>query len=300
MADYFLASVARPDGGSVAAVVLGGMVHELAGRPSMVELLAEWDAALDRVEAAIDAGDLGPGRPVESAALLAPVPAPSNLYMIGANYSDHAREMRGLPPDAEVPKPPGGPFVFLKPTTTVVGPGAEVRIGAGCAKVDWEAELAVVIGRRAHRVAPGDALAHVAGYTIANDVSARDQFRRPDSAEPPMTFDWFAQKGWETSCPMGPWLLPARRRPDPAGLALRLTLNGAVEQDSTTAEMIFSVAEQIAYISAVVPLVAGDVICTGTPAGVGMAKGRFLAPGDEMVCEIEGIGRLANPVVAGG
>jgi 2,4-diketo-3-deoxy-L-fuconate hydrolase len=115
-----------------------------------------------------------------------------------------------------------------------------------------------------------------------------------------MTFDWFAQKGWATSCPMGPWLLPARQCPDPAGLAVRLTLNGAVEQDSTTAEMIFSVAEQIACISAIAPLVPGDVICTGTPAGVGMGKGRFLAPGDEMVCEIEGIGRLANPVVAAG
>jgi 2,4-diketo-3-deoxy-L-fuconate hydrolase len=298
MAEYFLASIDAGDGASEAGVVVGGTVHPLDGRPTMAQLLEDWDGSLDAIETAIDGGTLVPGHSVGDVRLLPPVPAPPNLYMIGANYADHAREMRGLAPDAPVPKPAGGPFVFLKPTTTLVGPGEVVRLGAGCDKVDWEVELAAVIGRRASKVATGDALDHVAGYTIANDVSARDRFRRGDSAEPPMTFDWFAQKGWATSCPLGPWLLPARRRRDPAGLALRLTLNGAVEQDSSTSEMIFSVAEQIAYISAIVPLVPGDVICTGTPAGVGMAKGRFLAPGDEMVCEIEGIGRLANRVAA--
>jgi 2,4-didehydro-3-deoxy-L-rhamnonate hydrolase len=298
MADYFLASVAS-EGGAVAAIVVDdGTVHEVAGRPTMADLLADWREALHAIESAIEHRRLEPGRPVGDVRLLAPVPQPPNLYMIGANYADHAREMRGLPPDAPVPKPPGGPFVFLKPTTTLVGHGDPVRLPPGSEKVDWEAELAVVIGHRAANVAADEALAFVAGYTIANDVSVRDRFRRPDGAEPPMTFAGFAQKGWETSCPMGPWLAPAHDRSEPAGRALRLTLNGTVEQDSSTSEMIFSVAEQIAYISAIVPLVPGDVICTGTPAGVGMGKGRFLAPGDEMVCEIEGIGRLANPVVA--
>src|SRR3954447_22391298 len=184
MSDYFLASVERPGGGSVAAVVVEGRVHEVPGAPAMAEMLADWDASLDTVEAAIDRGRLGRGRPVDDVALVAPVPQPPNLYMIGANYADHAREMRGLAPDAPVPKRSGGPFVFLKPTTTVVGPDAPVRLGPGCEKVDWEAELAVVIGRRAHGVAVDDALACVAGYTIANDVSARDRFRRADSAEP--------------------------------------------------------------------------------------------------------------------
>src|SRR3954454_25142646 len=165
----------------------------------MAELLADWSEALDAVETAIEGGRLAAGRAVDEVRLQAPVPQPPNLYMIGANYADHAREMRGLAPDAPVPKPPGGPFVFLKPTTTVVGPRAPVQLGPGCEKVDWEAELAVVIGRRAHRVAVDDALACVAAYPIANDVSARDRFRRADSAEPPMTFDWFAQKGWATS-----------------------------------------------------------------------------------------------------
>jgi 2-keto-4-pentenoate hydratase/2-oxohepta-3-ene-1,7-dioic acid hydratase in catechol pathway len=299
MAEYFLASVASA-GKAAAAVVVEGTVHEVAGRPTMADLLADWRESLHAIESAIEHGRLEPGRPVGDVRLLPPVPQPPNLYMIGANYADHAREMRGLSPDAPVPKPAGGPFVFLKPTTTLVGHGDPVRLPPGSEKVDWEAELAVVIGHRAANVAPEHALAFVAGYTIANDVSVRDRFRRPDSAEPPMTFDWFAQKGWETSCPMGPWLAPAHDRSEPAGRALRLTLNGTVEQDSSTSEMIFSVAEQIAYISAIVPLVPGDVICTGTPAGVGMAKGRFLSAGDEVVCEIEGIGRLANPVVADG
>jgi 2-keto-4-pentenoate hydratase/2-oxohepta-3-ene-1,7-dioic acid hydratase in catechol pathway len=296
MVEYFLASVAGEDGAAHAAVVAGGDVYPLPGRPAMARLLEDWDAALDGVEAALGAGDLGEGRPLADVTLAAPLPRPANLYMIGANYADHAREMHGLGPGDPVPKPDGGPFVFLKPTTTVVGPGAEVRIGEGCAKVDWEVELAAVIGRGGHRIAEDDALEHVAAYTIANDVSARDRFRRPAGAEPAMAFDWFAQKGWETSCPMGPWLLPARRRRDPSALRLRLEVNGRVHQDSTTAEMVFSLPEQIAYISAIVPLVAGDVICTGTCAGVGAGSGTFLAPGDVMAAEIEAIGTLTNPV----
>jgi 2,4-diketo-3-deoxy-L-fuconate hydrolase len=298
MSDYFVASVEGTDGGPVAALVVGRQVHPIPGHPSVADLLGDWDASLDRLEAALADGTLDEARPLADVRLLAPVPTPPNLYMVGANYADHAREMHGLGPDDDVPRSPAGPFIFLKPTSTVVGPGAEVRLGAGCHKVDWEVELAAVIGRRAHGVAVEDALDVVAGWTVVNDVSARDRFRRPEGAEPPMAFDWFAQKGWATSCPMGPWLLPARQRPDPAGLALRLTRNGAVEQESNTAEMLFSVAEQIAYISAIAPLVPGDVICTGTPAGVGAGTGRFLEPGDVVVAEVESIGRLESRVIA--
>jgi 2-keto-4-pentenoate hydratase/2-oxohepta-3-ene-1,7-dioic acid hydratase in catechol pathway len=298
MVEYFLASIATGTGGSQAAVVVGDRVHPLPGSPTMATLLADWDAALDGIEAAIADGSLEPGRELADTTLLAPLPQPPNLYMIGANYADHAREMNGLGPDDPVTRPPGGPFVFLKPTTTVVGPGVPVLIGPGCEKVDWEVELAAVIGRRAHRVAEADALDHVAAYTVANDVSVRDRFRRGPGIEPAMAFDWFAQKGWEASCPMGPWLLPARRRREPDGLGLRLSVNGETRQDSTTSQMLFSLPEQIAYISAIVPLVPGDVICTGTCAGVGAGSGRFLAPGDELVAEIDHIGRLANPVAA--
>jgi 2-keto-4-pentenoate hydratase/2-oxohepta-3-ene-1,7-dioic acid hydratase in catechol pathway len=298
MIDFFVASVDDPSAGSVAALVVGDRVHPLPTRTTMAELLADWDAGLDGIEAMLRSGLPNGGIPLSEARLEAPVSAPPNLYMVGANYADHAREMLRLGPDDPVGRPVEGPFIFLKPTTTVIGPGATVVLPDSAARVDWEIELAAVIGRRAHRVSVDDALDHVAGYTVANDVSVRSSFRRGPESEPAMVFDWFAQKGWHTTLPLGPWLAPARRLPDPGTLTIRLTRNGQVEQDSTTAEMLFSVAEQIAYISAIVPMVPGDVVCTGTCAGVGAGSGRFLAPGDVMVAEIEGIGRLVTPVAA--
>lgn len=301
MARYGVATVADPDGAGApfAALVVKDRIHPLPGRPQMSDLLADWDASLERFEEHLRRGDLEPIGTADEARLLPPVPRPSNLYMAGANYADHAREMRKLRPDDDVPRSPEGPFMFLKPTSTLVGHRHEVRIGPGCEKVDWEVELAAVIGRRAHRVGADDALRHVAGYTVANDVSVRDRFVRGDAAEPPMKFDWFMQKGWATSCPLGPWLVPASEASGAHDAAMRLTRSGVLEQDSRTSQMIFPLAEQIAYLSAVVPLVPGDIICTGTCAGVGAGKGRFLAPGDVMVAEIEGIGRLENPVVGG-
>jgi 2-keto-4-pentenoate hydratase/2-oxohepta-3-ene-1,7-dioic acid hydratase in catechol pathway len=296
MARYGVATV-QDDHGTATALVVNDQVHPLPGRPRMADLLADWDASLERFEEHLRRGDLEPAGAAQDARLLPPVPRPPNLYMAGANYADHAREMRKLPADAEVPKAAEGPFMFLKPTTTLVGHREEVRIGQGCERVDWEVELAAVIGRRAHRVTADQALAHVAGYAVANDVSVRDRFVRGDAAEPPMKFDWFMQKGWATSCPLGPWLVPAGEAPGAHDAAMRLTRSGVLEQDSRTSQMIFPLAEQIAYLSAVVPLVPGDVICTGTCAGVGAGKGRFLAPGDVMVAEIEGIGSLENPVV---
>jgi len=245
----------------------------------------------------VQAGRLGEGVVVAEVTLLAPVPDPPNLYMAGANYADHAREMRKLPPDAPINRPPAGPFFFLKPTSTLVGEGAAVELPAAVERLDWEVELAAVIGRRAHHVPEAQALDYVAGYTVVNDVSARDKFVR-EAAEAPMTYDWIGQKGWHTSCPAGPWLLPARDCPNPGDLALSLSVNGEVMQDSRTSQMIFSLEEQIAYLSAIVPLVAGDVICTGTCAGVGAGRGRFLAAGDVMVAEVERIGALTNPVHA--
>jgi 2-keto-4-pentenoate hydratase/2-oxohepta-3-ene-1,7-dioic acid hydratase in catechol pathway len=294
--DFALATIADARG-TTAALVLDGHVHPLAGRPSVRALLEDWDVALAELDALVTRGDLAPAVAVTEARLRPPVPDPPNLYMAGANYADHAREMRKLPPDAPIEKSPQGPFIFLKPTTTLVGHGDEVVLGPGCERVDWEVELAAVIGRRAHMVAVADALDHVAGYTVANDVSVRDHFIREPS-EPPMKFHWFGQKGWATSCPLGPWLVPARDLPQAGDAVLRLTRNGVVEQESRTSQMLFSTAEQIAFLSGIVPLVPGDVICTGTPAGVGAGQGRFLAPGDVMVAEVEGIGRLENPVVA--
>jgi 2-keto-4-pentenoate hydratase/2-oxohepta-3-ene-1,7-dioic acid hydratase in catechol pathway len=298
MARFSLATAADAQG-STAALVLDGLIHPLPGRPSVRELLTDWDASLERLASHADRGDLDPAGTVEEMRLLAPLPDPPNLYMAGANYADHAREMRKLPPNAAIPKPAGGPFMFLKPTTTIVGHRDEVLIAPGSKRVDWEVELAVVIGRRAHRVPAEDAYRYVAGYTVANDVSVRDRFVREDTGEPPMKFDWFLQKGWATSCPMGPWIVPADDLPDAQDSVMRLTLNDTIEQESRTSEMIFSIAEQIEFLSAVLPLVPGDVICTGTCAGVGVGKGRFLAPGDVMVAEVEGIGRLENSLAEG-
>jgi 2,4-diketo-3-deoxy-L-fuconate hydrolase len=279
-----------------AAIVADGRIHPLPGAPSMRSLLADWDGALASIDERVEAGALAD--PV-TARLLPPVPEPPNLYMAGANYADHAREMRGLGPDDEVPRAPEGPFMFLRPTTTLIGPTDKVVIHPGNQRVDWEVELALVIGRRARHVDASEALDHVAGYFVMNDVSVRDKFKRSEGAEPPMTFDWLRQKGWEASAPTGPAIVPARSVPDPDALPLRLTVNGEIEQESNTSEMLFSVAEQIAYISAILPLVPGDVIATGTPAGVGMGKGRFLKPGDVVVAEVDGIGRLENEVVEG-
>ena len=296
MARYSLVTVADSEGAAV-AVVLEDRVHPLPGRPSMSALLADWDTSLERIEDHIRRGDLEPTAAADDARLLAPVPHPPNLYMAGANYADHAREMRRLPADAPVPRPETGPFMFLKPTSTVAAHRDHVQIGQGCERVDWEVELAVVIGRRGRAVPASDALGYIAGYTVANVVSVRDRFVREDAAEPAMKFDWFLQKGWATSCPLGPSLVPAGELPGAQDAAMRLSRNGQVEQDSRTSQMIFSIAEQIAFLSAVVPLLPGDVICTGTCAGVGAGKGRYLAPGDVMMAEIEGIGRLENEVV---
>lgn len=299
MADYLLATVVQSGGGPSAALIVDGVAHRLPGEETVRELLADWERSDARLAEHARAGDLETIGPADGLTFGPPVPDPPNLYMAGANYADHAREMRGLGPHDPVAKPARGPFMFLKPTTTLVGDGADVRLARGCERLDWEVELAAVIGRRAEGVSSAAALDHVAGYTVANDVSARGNFVREDTSEPPMKFDWFFQKGWATSCPMGPWLVPARAIPDPQDLELRLSVNGEVQQQSRTAEMIFSVAELIAFVSSVVALVPGDVICTGTPAGVGMGQGRFLASGDVMVAEVDGIGRLENRVVAG-
>jgi 2-keto-4-pentenoate hydratase/2-oxohepta-3-ene-1,7-dioic acid hydratase in catechol pathway len=168
-----------------------------------------------------------------------------------------------------------------------------VRTPAGCTQLDWEIELAVVIGRRADRVREADALAHVAGYTVANDLSMRDFALRPDT---PFGVDWLRSKAYATCLPVGPAVVPARFIADPQDLALRLWVGDDLMQDSTTAEMLFGVAEQIAHLSAIVPLLPGDLIATGTPAGVGFARNRFLTAGEVVTVDIERVGRLVNPI----
>ena len=211
--------------------------------------------------------------PFDKAHLLAPV-FPTKVIGIGKNYADHAAEMGGeAPPE---------PLMFLKPATAVIGPEAPVVLPPESREVHHEAELAVVIGTVARRVAVEDAGRYVLGYTAANDVTARD-LQRSDG-------QWSRAKGFDTFLPLGP---AVETELDPAGLAIRCTVNGEVRQEGTTEDMIFGVAELVAFVSAVMTLLPGDVIVTGTPAGVGPVEA-----GDLMEVEIERIGVLRNPVVS--
>jgi 2-keto-4-pentenoate hydratase/2-oxohepta-3-ene-1,7-dioic acid hydratase in catechol pathway len=176
-----------------------------------------------------------------------------------------------------------------------MGPGAEIRLPAFSETVDWEIELAAVIGRTASHVSVASALDYVAGYTIANDLSARDaalRVKNPPSS--PFRYDWVAHKSFDGSCPIGPWIIPAEDIGDPHKLGLKLWVDGELMQDSNTNQMVFDVAEQVAAISSRVTLHPGDLILTGTPAGVGMPRGVFLKPGQTVELWIEKIGELKH------
>jgi 2-keto-4-pentenoate hydratase/2-oxohepta-3-ene-1,7-dioic acid hydratase in catechol pathway len=219
--------------------------------------------------------------PVSDVTLLAPIPNPSKIVAIGLNYMDHCREQNV--------KPPERPIIFAKFSTAVVGPGATIRWDPALTQqVDYEVELGVVMGRTARRVSAADALDYVAGYTICNDVSARD-LQHGDR-------QWVRGKSLDTFCPLGPWLVTREEVPDPQDLSLRCTLNGQVMQDSTTAEMIFGVAYLIEFISRAFTLLPGDVIATGTPHGVGVFRSPqvFMKDGDVVTVEVEGLGQLTN------
>ena len=224
----------------------------------------------------------GPGVPLADVHLLAPVPRPAKVICVGLNYRDHAEETGQAIPDE--------PVLFSKFATSIVGPDADVVIPRVVVQPDYEAELAVVIGRRASDVSSSEALAHVAGYTCANDVSARDlQFR---------SSQWLLGKAIDTFLPLGPWIVTPDEVGDPRGLTIRCAIDGDVVQDSCTDQMIFGVADLIAFISRTITLEPGDVIATGTPPGVGMARDpqRWLRDGERMTVEIDRIGTLTNRV----
>ena len=216
---------------------------------------------------------------------LAPVPRPGKLICIGLNYRDHAAESNMPIPER--------PVVFSKFSTGVIAPGEAVVLPASSSQVDYEAELAVVIGRRAKNVKAVRAMEYVLGYTAFNDVSARD-FQFADG-------QWQRGKSCDTFAPMGPSIITADEIPDPHKLSIKLILNGKTMQDSNTDQLIFGVPQLIEFLSETITLEPGDVIATGTPPGVGFARKPpvFLKSGDEMVVEIEGIGQLNNPVTAG-
>jgi len=253
--------------------------------------VCDWAAATARFDRIVGEIELGKRRPMwvneVGAELLAPLLYPGKILCAGANYYDHMAEM-GFP---GVKKETQRLFFFLKaPHNAVVGPGPTVIMPRGTQKYDWEIELAAVIGKTARHVTPQQALEHVAGYTVGIDMSARDFNQAPDQF---YKFDWVAGKATDTGCPLGPWIVPASAIPDPQNVALKLSVNGDVKQDSNTDKMIYSVAEQIARASEIMTLDPGDVILTGTPAGVGVPKGTFLKVGDRIDAEIAGIGTLS-------
>jgi len=229
------------------------------------------------------------GAPVgglDALTVIAPVPPPSKIVCVGRNYREHAEETGSAVPTE--------PQLFAKWANALVGPGAPIVYPGITTQLDYEAELTVVIGRRAQRVAVADALDFVFAYTCGNDVSARDlQFGDTQ---------WTRGKALDTFAPMGPWLVTADEIPDPQALGIRCVVSGETLQDSSTSEMLFSVAEIIAFTTEAITLEQGDVIMTGTPPGVGVARTpqRFLHPGDTVRVEIDQIGALENPVVAPG
>jgi len=214
-----------------------------------------------------------------------PIERPQKIVCVGLNYRDHAEEQ-----GVDLPE---RPLLFAKWPNTLIGPGDPIVIPPLTERVDYEAELGVVIGSRARQVSVENALEAVAGYVCANDVSARDlQFG---------DVQWTRGKSLDTFCPVGPALVPASDVPDPQALGIRAILNGEVMQDSTTANMVFGVAEIVAFVSQAITLEPGDLILTGTPAGVGVFRDPpvRLEPGDEITIEIDGVGSLSNPVTGG-
>jgi 2-keto-4-pentenoate hydratase/2-oxohepta-3-ene-1,7-dioic acid hydratase in catechol pathway len=267
----------RYQGEACAAIVDpdAGRVWPLPGR-SMFDLIDSGETPVTE----------GAGVALEAVELLAPIPLPRrNIFCVGKNYRDHVAEMRTGSEDL-----PENPILFSKVPQTVIAPGAAIRIPTGVSEaIDYEAELAVVIGREGRGIAPADAWDHIFGYTILNDVTARDLQRRH--------VQWLIGKSLDSFCPMGPWIVTADAL-DPTALDIALWVNGEQRQKATTDLLIFDIPTIIATLSAGITLYPGDIIATGTPAGVGAGfkPPRFLKAGDVVDIEISGIGRLSNPV----
>jgi 2-keto-4-pentenoate hydratase/2-oxohepta-3-ene-1,7-dioic acid hydratase in catechol pathway len=291
--------------GPRAGIAVGGTVHDLASvsarsdYATVLGVLRDWPAAAALLPKMAAAMDGKPGMAPGEVNLLAPLLYPSTIYAAGANYRDHVIRMAKahnmeLGPD---PHELGlNPWHFMKSPRCVVG--TEASVAPPSEKFDWEVELAAVIGRPAKNVAVERALDYVAAYTVANDLSARDLFTRPHlPASSPFKYDWISQKNFDGACPMGPWLTPSSEIADPQALAIKLWVNGVVKQDSTTAEMIFTTAEQIAFLSSRISLCPGDVVLTGTPGGAGAERGEFLKPGDTVKAWVQHIGELVTYII---
>jgi 2-keto-4-pentenoate hydratase/2-oxohepta-3-ene-1,7-dioic acid hydratase in catechol pathway len=289
---WSLATYQRGDTIGIAALREDGTLAappDLKRWTTMLELLADWAQAVEILRAI----EIDDAPAIDYDTLLAPVRWPRKVICAGVNYQRHIREMGGT-----IPAAGWKPFFFLKPpTTTVIGPTDAIIVRSPeTARYDWEAELAAVIGIGGRDIAPQDALAHVAGYCVANDVTARGHHTRGAVPADAFIYDWFAAKSIDGSLPLGPGITPAFGVPDPQDLRLRLWVNGELQQEESTSDMICTVAELICAASEVVTLEPGDVIPTGTPSGVGAGRGRYLRPGDLVRTTIDGLGTLQNRV----
>jgi len=315
---YGLATISS--GGAEQAVLVSGerfvpLSHWGEGR-DLPALLRDWPNVSAQLGAwAADQGAFAAGGDFAAADVRMPY-RPGQVFCIGANYKKHVvglimgdpsmrtSEHDNVDPaelkarveammDARAKAPP---FAFLKLPASVIGPRDEVILPYDVEKPDWELELGVVIGRRAHRVSEAEAMEHVAGFAVVNDVTARELiFRRDGSA---IGADWLSGKSFPTFLPFGPMIVPRECIADPYDLAMKLSVNGKVYQDETTADMMASIERQIAYLSSRVVLEPGDLICTGSPYGNGSAFGVFLKPGDVMEATIAGLGKQRNVCVA--
>ena len=281
------------------AVVDLGRALKTADVVSLIRKFADLRGALDELAGGrVEGGAPGEAR-IDRARvkLCPPVERPGKIVCLAGNYREHITESGYVAPgrtDVITQQ------LFLKPSTCLVGDGDEILIESNNVRVGWETELAVVIGRRGKNIAAGDALDHVFGYTILNDVSERGLNSRVENRrlrELDRFFDWLAGKWFDTFAPCGPWIVTADEVGDPHDLDIKLHVNGRLRQQGNTRDMIFNVAEQISYASSIMTLEPGDVISTGTPAGAGLGGGdTSLGDGDELACEIEKIGTLRNRV----
>ena len=275
------------DGPAVALFLEGRWVNLSAAGDSMPTnvqdmLVEEFDSLEKLAEVAASA----PRIDTQPASILPPIAKPQKIICVGLNYLEHAKETGQPIPDE--------PLIFSKLSSTLIGHEAKIVLPSVSDQVDFEAELVVVIGKRGRNILAGQALGHVAGYCCGNDVSARDWQKGKPGRQ------WLLGKSFDTFAPLGPWMIPAEAIPDPGNLDIQSRVNGKTMQHSNTRDLIFPVAQLISYISSVCTLEVGDLLFTGTPSGVGVARQppQFLTPGDRVEVEIEQIGTLANSVVA--
>ncbi len=295
-----LATYTRAGRESYGAILPGGVCDVPAlwpeGPKTLLRALQAGPDMLQKIEAL--AAGTKTLLPLEAVNLLAPIPAPPKVIGLAGNFVEHIREAHGDDEIVRQQRAHTVPRPFLMPSTSVIGPGATIPWPVCSRQLDHEIELAVVIGRRASRVSPAEAVACIAGYTIANDISARSLTVAEGRTPRPRDdfYDWLAGKWADGFCPTGPVLATADEIGDPRKLDMELLVNGEPRQRSSTAKMIFDVYEVVSYVSHLMTLTPGDIIATGTPPGVALATGKWLQAGDVVTCRIEKIGELVNTV----